>query len=260
MKNIKEKVLTLAIQLRITKIAPNEERKNMRHLTKPMLLILLIAAQTPAYPQEFTTAGDIVEKIKHRFKDMKSYQAEFKIVTVKTLAESKRKKSTTSRGSVYYKKGGLVNFSFTQPRRDVIISNGKKMWIYLHRLNAVGIQTLETKGNLYNANTYEGLVSLFSRYHYYLQSHEQPVTIKGKPYYVLALKERVASGGFTEILLRVDAKSYLISSMEAISPQGTKVSLSFSRIVLDKELPNSLFQFKVEGSTRVIEEPMTNLN
>ena len=231
-----------------------------RRITLTLSIFLLAIAQTSVYPQEFVTAGNVVDKIKNRFKEMKTYQADFKIVTEKTMADSKRKKTTTSRGNVYYKKGGLVNFSFTQPSKDVIISNGKKMWIYINSLNAVGVQTLEGKGNVYNANTYEGLVSLFSRYHYYLQSHDQPVTIKGHPYYILVLKERVASGGFTDILLQVDAKSYLISSMEATSPQGKKVYLTFSKIVLDKELPNSLFQFKVEGSTRVIEEPMTNLN
>lgn len=213
-----------------------------------------LLAAAALFSQDFIHPTDVVKKTKERFKEMETYQAEFQIVT------EQNKKKTYSAGTAYYKKGGMVNFSFQTPRPDMIISNGKKLWVYMSDLRAVGIQDLNASdGAIYNSNSYEGLVTLFSRYHYSFDSPAQPVELSGSKYYVLKLKEKVASGSFTEMQVYIDSETYLIYKMVAQSPMGKTLTLIFKEIVLDEELPNSLFQYTVEGNVRVVENPLTTL-
>ncbi len=218
------------------------------------LLLIALVITTRIFTQEFVHPTDVVKQTKERFKAMETYQAEFQIVT-----EQNNKKSYAA-GTAYYKKGGMVNFTFTTPRADMIISNGKKLWVYMSDLRAVGVQDLDPeKASLYNSNTYEGLITLFSRYHYSFDTPNQPVESSGSMYYVLKLKEKVASGSFTEMQVYIDAQTYLITKIVAQSPMGKTMTLIFKNIELDMELPNSLFQYTVEGNVRVVENPLTTL-
>lgn len=225
---------------------------SLRKILKVFLLFLLFSFSLEA--QKFVHPTDVVKKIKEKFSHLKSYQAEFTILT-----ERKNQRKYTS-GVAYYKKGGLVNFSFTNPAKDVIISNGRKMWIYISRLNAVAIQDLKAGSSgqkPMDAMTESGILTIFNRYHYSFDSVDQPVTINHVPYYVLSLREKVASGSFSEMKLYVNAKTYFITKIEAVGTASKKVTLSLKNIQENPELPNSLFEFKSKDGIRSIENPLT---
>lgn len=223
-----------------------------RHLP---LIILLFLLQTQIAGEDFIHPSDVVKEMKSRFKSMKSYEGSFRI-QIKDGKETRN-----SSGKAYYRSGGRLNFTFSQPYGDLIISDGQKMWVYIARLNAVGVQDLDTtdkKGrNIYETNSYSGLVNLFRRYHYRFDSPEQPRKIKGDRYFVLDLKEKVSSGGYEKITLYVDPEKYLIRELDAESPSGRTVNMQFSSIELNKELPESLFEYKVKNNVRIVENPLT---
>ena len=201
---------------------------------------------------EFIHHSEVVAEVKKKFANIETYKANFKI----EIMEAGKKKGSS--GIIYYKKGGKVNFTFLKPPGDLIISNGRKMWVYIKRLNTVGVQPLDKKKtSLYQSTSYEGLVSLFQRYHYRFNSTEQPQDILGYKHYVLSLDEKVDSGGFHKITLFINANTKLIRKLVALSRSGRKVELELKHIELDKELPNSLFTYRVEGGTRVVENPLT---
>ena len=201
---------------------------------------------------EFIHHSDVVRDVKKKFAKISTYKARFVIRVIDA------QKTRVSSGSVYYKKTGKVNFSFDQPRGDKIISNGKKMWVYVQKLNAVGVQSLDEGDNsVYNSASYPGLIRLFSRYHYRFDKTEQPREVLGGRHYVLSLSEKVDSGGFHHIKLYIDAKKKIIKKMFAASRSGRKVEVEFKRIRLNVELPGGLFSYKVEGNVKVVENPLT---
>lgn len=202
---------------------------------------------------DFIHPSDVVSRMKKVFKEIKTYKAGFRIATKEGT------KTSASAGSCYYKQGGKLNFTFSSPYGDKIISDGKKMWVYIASLRAVGIQNFEKKtGNdITSANSYEGLVSLFRRYHYRFNSANQPVTENGRKYFTLKLKEKTTSGGYQDMLVFVDAQTYLIHKIEAESSTGKVVNLTLSNIELNTSLPESLFSFKVEGNMKVVENALT---
>jgi len=219
------------------------------------VLIFLMTISLDA--QKFVHPTDVVKKIKDNFSKLNSYQAEFTI-----LNERKDQKRYT-KGTSYFKKGGKVNFSFTSPQNDVIISNGKKMWVYIKRLNAVAVQDLKGqdsgKGILTGTFSDAGVITLFNRYHYSFDSVEQPVIINKSRYYKLNLKEKVATGGFSEMKVYVDAETFFITKIEAEAPAGKKVTLTLSNVQYNVELPNSLFQFNIEDNMKVVENALTTV-
>lgn len=207
-----------------------------------------------AQEQQFLHPSDVVTKMKARFKEMQGYQANFVII-------SSDGKKITSKGVVYYKQGGKINFTFSRPSGDKIISDGKRLWVYIASLRAVGIQDLQHQDkdgkSIYQTASYDGLVALFRQYHYSFRSSEQPETIDGEKYYVFQLKEKVASGGFTSMLLYVSPQDYLIHRLKAVSASGREVELQFSSLQVNPDLPNNLFTFEIKGNIRVIENPLT---
>ncbi|MDH5719526.1 MAG: outer membrane lipoprotein carrier protein LolA [Spirochaetia bacterium] len=229
------------------------KRKIAQKIRTVLYIIVFVSATFSAYAEDFLHPNDVVDKMKIHFKKIETYKAEFNI-------KSKEKnKLLVSKGLAYYKKGGYINFTFKNPSGDLIISNGKKMWVYIASLKAVGIQDLDVSSNsknIYNAGSYEGLVNLFRRYHYRFDTPKQPVVKSKKKYFVLLLEEKEKSGGFETMLVYVDAKSYLISSIVASLPSGRQVTLEFDNIELNKEIPGNMFSYKLKPDDKVVENPL----
>lgn len=218
------------------------------------LFLVLITGAGKLQADKFLHPSDVVKEIQKRFKNTKSYSANF------SLNIKENNKSRTSRGKVYFKGGGKLHFDFSNPPGDKIISDGKKMWVYVNRLRAVGVQDLKYKKNgksIYNTTSYEGLVRLFERYHYRFDEVNQPRNEKGKEYFILDLKEKVSSGGYEKLKLYVDPSTYQIEHVSAWSASGRTVELSFSNIDRDDSISDDLFQFKVTDNLKVVENPLT---
>ena len=223
-------------------------RAQLNHI---VLLLVCLIVPSRAF-SDFIHHSDVVRDLKKKFSEISTYKAKF----IMRVVDGNKNKSSS--GIVHYKQAGKVNFSFHKPDGDKIISNGRKMWVYIRRLNAVGVQSLNNdQSNIYNAGNYEGLVRLFRRYHYRFDKAEQPRNVLGGSHYVLALDEKVDSGGFSNITLYVDATKKIIRKMIAISRGGREVALEFKNIELNIELPSSLFTYKIEGNVKVVENPLT---
>ncbi len=225
-------------------------------IRKPMRLvgvIVLLGLYGVSYPQDFFHHSDVVEKVSNKFYSLETYQAKF------TFTKSQKgKKQKKSYGTVYYKQPSLINFTFSKPSEDTIISNGRKMWLYLAKLNAVGIQDLtQNQDSLYSIASRKGILQLFKRYHYRFNTPKQPVTIQGKAYYILHLEEKVNHSSFTTIQVYVDASSFFIRKLVALSSKGYKVELALDRVQENPKISNKYFTYQSNERTIVVENPLT---
>lgn len=224
-----------------------------RHIIAALSVVCFLSIRS-SYSAEFLHPSDVVKEMQQKFKSLKSYSASF------SLDIKENAKSRTSRGKVYYQSGGKLHFAFSSPAGDKIVSDGKKMWVYVERLRAVGVQDLKYKKDgksIYDTNSYEGLVRLFQRYHYRFDDVEQPRDVGGKKYFVLELKEKVSSGGYEKLLLYVSPETYNIEKLSAWSASGRTVDLKFSDITPNDTIPGDYFQFKVTDNMKVVENPLT---
>ncbi|MCB1160796.1 MAG: outer-membrane lipoprotein carrier protein LolA, partial [Leptospiraceae bacterium] len=140
-------------------------------------------------------------------------------------------------------------------------------WIYIKSKNAVGKQdlTIQKKNKagklIFSANSKEGLYRLFRKYHYKFDSTKQPRKGEdGNLYFVLDLEQREKIGGFENILLFVDAKTYLIKKAIASDSRGKTTTLEFSNIALNQELEDGLFKYHISGNSKIVNNPLVSDN
>lgn len=230
-------------------------------MKKPLTncILFLAAVLNPhlhaADGQNFVHPSDVARQMQAKFKSLKTYQADF------SLSIKDSNKSKVSSGLATYGEGGKLNFTFSQPAGDVIVSNGQMLYVYVAKLRAVGKQPLKAKDKegkaLYSAGTSEGLSNLFRRYHYRFDKPEQPREVEGGRYFILDLKEKEITGGYDKITLFVSPESYLIQKMRASSPSGRTVELTFSNIKLNPTVEPKIFQFKEPDNVKIVDNPLT---
>lgn len=214
------------------------------------IFFILCYSESHAYKFDFVTVTDVVNKIKKKFGELDTYDANFSLIT-----EKMGKKNSNS-GNVKYKATDKLLMTFYNPPGQKIVSNGKMMWIYIPTLNVVAEQDLKSDTSLFSSGTKMGLKRLFSKYHYKFDSKTQPEPQKdGTKMYTLLLNQKESRSGYRSIKLWV-SEDYLISRAIGWTSSGKKVEISFSQIRTNVDIPNGVFKFTVPARARVIKNPM----
>ncbi len=201
--------------------------------------------------------AEVAKKVMDKFEAAKTYTAQFSIRT----AEGRSVRNLT--GTLYYQKPGKVRFAFTQPAGNLMVSDGKILWVYIRSINAAGKQDLtlktvdESKRPVFAVVPGPGLSRLFRKYHYRFDGTQQPRTEDGRSVFVLDLEQREKIGGFERMKLHVDPKTFLIVRADADDGQGKQSQIRLSDIRMDVSLDGKLFQFD-PGSARVVDNPLVN--
>ncbi|EMO25702.1 outer membrane lipoprotein carrier protein LolA [Leptospira interrogans serovar Bataviae str. HAI135] len=224
------------------------------------ILFLALESFLLAQPaHNWNSPSEVVKQVKKKFSDLNSYKADFQIQTVSN------KKSKNMKGVCLYKKGGRIRYQFNEPSGDEIVSDGKTLYIYISRLNAVGKQDLtlnksNKSGPIFSNFTDEGLSRIFRKYHYKFDSIEQPQTSSkdGRKYFVLNLEQREKIGGFETMLLYVDAQTYFIQKAVASDGRGKETTIEFSNLEINPDLEDGQFNFHIGGNAKIINNPLVS--
>ena len=215
-----------------------------------IFMLIFFSANTFAYKFEFITVSDVVNETKKKYGSLKSYQANF------TIVSDKGGKKVTQTGTLSFKSSDKLLMEFTSPARQKIVSNGQMMWVYIPSMNVVAEQDLTSESGLFASGSEAGLNRLFSKYHYRFASKEEPETMKdGSKQYTLVLKQKETRGGYKTINLWI-SEDYFIKRAEGLTSSGKKIEITLSNIKTDVDLPNALFKFDIPASARIIKNPM----
>jgi outer membrane lipoprotein carrier protein len=228
------------------------KRKNSFLFVLLIMISILFISDLFAYKIfEFTTVSDVVKKVKKKFSDMESYQADFKIVSEKMGNKSNKN------GRITYKAADKMLIEFINPSGQRIVSDGKRMWIYIPSLNVVAEQDLKSdSASLFSSATGSGLKRLFSKYHYRFASKNQPEKqTDGSMQYTLLLKQRESRSGFRTINLWI-SEDFLIKKAVGESSTGKKIEINFTNIKSNIELSNGIFQFDIPSQAKIIKNPL----
>jgi outer membrane lipoprotein carrier protein len=216
-----------------------------------MILMFMSVHDSHGYKFEFVTVSDIVKKLKLKFAEIDSYQANFMIVS------EKLGRKTQQNGTLKYKSSNKMLIEFYRPSGQRIISNGKMMWIYIPSMNVVAEQDLKSDSeSIFASGTKSGLRRLFSKYHYKFASKDQPESQQdGSKKYTIMLKQKESRSGFRSMKLWV-SENFLITKAFGETSTGKKVEIEFSDIKTDISHPNGIFKFDIPPRARVIKNPM----
>lgn len=225
--------------------------KSLLKFTLLLPLLMLPASELSAYKFDFTTVGDIVKRVKKKFREIETYQADFRITTDKLGRKSQQS------GIVKYKSNDKMAVEFYQPAGQRIVSNGKMMWLYIPSMNVVAEQDISTESGLFSSGSKSGLNRLFSKYHYRFASKDQPETVDGKKMYTMFLKQKESGSGFRTMKLWISEDYFIVRALGETST-GKNVEIAFSNIRTGIDIPNGQFKFDVPSKARVIKNPMVS--
>jgi outer membrane lipoprotein carrier protein len=230
------------------------KRKNFPVFVLLFAVIILFMSELSAYNYkifEFTTVSDVVKKVRKKFSDMESYQADFKIVSEKL--GNKAHKS----GRIIYKATDKMLIEFANPAGQKIVSDGKRLWVYIASMNVVAEQDMKSdSASIFSSATGSGLKRLFTKYHYKFASKNQPEKQSdGSMQYTLFLKQRESRSGFRSIKLWI-SEDFLIKKAVGESSTGKMIEIIFSNIKSNFEVSNGVFQFDIPSQAKIIKNPL----
>jgi outer membrane lipoprotein-sorting protein len=192
---------------------------------------------------EIVSVNDIKQVMSDRFSSVKDYTGDFKWVNGESHYS----------GKIRYKKPDKILLTFDDPQDQKIVSNGSVLYIYVPYLKVVVQQTLgeSTESALLASSSEAGLEKLFDEYafSFYDSSALQPY--KGTLAHHLKLSQKTAKVGFKRMDLWV-SEDGLILQANGVSPNGISVSLIFSNVQLNTELPDYIFDFEVPADAQII--------
>ena len=141
-------------------------------------------------------------------------------------------------GSFKYLAPGKIYVKFSSPRGKVLVSNGKKLWIYDPGSNVCGIQDLARGGS-------GGIYSLVNGYN--------AIVTGGSGGYIIRLRNNDKT--YNEITLKVDSTFFLNKAILK-TKEGNSITFSISNVDLSPNFVKSIFDFSVPANAQSIKNPL----
>ena len=156
-------------------------------------------------------------------------------------------------GTIQYKNPDKILLTFEDPKDQQIVSDGNVLFIYIPYLKVVVQQSLteKTESDILTTNTEEGLSKLFNEYSFSFFDSSTPLPFRNTLAYHLKLTQKTPKVGFKTMDIWISEDGYILQS-NGKSPNGLNVSLIFSNIKLNTELPDYIFEFEVPADAQII--------
>ena len=177
------------------------------------------------------SADDVLQKIQDKFNTINDLSA--------NLTQSVNG-NVNLNGKVYYKRENKLRFEF---KNILIISDGESAWNYNQKDNKVIITDYESEGNK--------IFSLRQIVYEYPEDCEIS-TYEEEGQRVLELIPNDDTFSFNNIKLYL-SKDYLITKALIDDPASGKIELDLSDFQLNKNIPDSFFQFSPPEGSKVID-------
>lgn len=189
------------------------------------------------------TVNDIKQLMSDSFNSVEDYIADIEWINGRA----------SYTGSISYKKANKLLIEFEEPEDQVISTDGTFLYIYIPYLKVVIQQSLgeDTESTLLATTSEAGLTKLFDEYDFTFYESSTPEPFGDTMAYHLRLEQKRPKVGFRQMDMWVSRNGYILQS-NGKSPNGLDVSLSFTNIQINTELPDYIFEFEVPADAQII--------
>jgi len=209
----------------------------MRHALAFLTLVLFAA---PAVAQPATTSlDDVVRGIEGAYGKMTDLKAEF----TQTAFNKSLNQTIPASGTVYLKKGGKLRWEYVEPMPQVVVSDGKTIWLYTPTLNQVNTGPAPEALAGPAGSFLSGLGKLREHFNVRLLNPAQPRDAEGNV--VLDLTPRQPLPTLTRLILSFDPSGWQIRRAVVHDQFENTVTMKFTRLAINSGLDDKLFAFVV---------------
>ena len=200
---------------------------------RPGTLVLLMACAAPAYADSVDTLRDFV-------RDVKTGRSTF---TQTVIAPDGAKKKSSS-GSFEFARPNRFRFAYAKPFEQLIVADGRKVWIYDADLNQVSARKLSnalgaTPAALLAGGSLEIDFDLAA-----MPAKDGLDWVQATP--------KAKDGAFQSVLIGFRGKD--LAAVEIVDSFGQRSLLQFAQLAANVAIANERFVFTVPPGADVIEQ------
>jgi len=180
---------------------------------------------------------EVIRAVESAYGRMTDLKAEFNQTSFNKSLNS----TIPAKGAVYLKKGGKLRWEYTEPTRQEIVSDGKKLWVYTPQLNQVNVgdapEALAGPAGSFLA----GLGKVHEHFTVRFLNPAQPTDADGNV--VLDLTPKQPLPTLSRLILALDPRTWDVRKATIHDQFENTVSMRFTKLAVNSGLSDQLFTF-----------------
>jgi len=201
-----------------------------------LLTLALFAAPAVAQPAT-TSLDDVVRGVEGAYGKMTDLKAEF----TQTAFNKSLNQTIPASGTVYLKKGGKLRWEYAEPTPQVVVSDGKTIWLYTPTLNQVNTGPAPEALAGPAGSFLNGLGKLRQHFNVRLLNPAQPKDAEGNV--VLDLTPKHPLPTLTRLILSFDPGGWQVRKAVVHDQFENTVTMKFTKLAINAGLDDKLFAF-----------------
>ena len=215
----------------------------MTRLAVVVVALFVALGPAPAWGQSL---DEVVAGVEATYSKIQDLRAEF----AQTAHNRSLGQDIKAEGTVYLKKGGKMRWEYRTPAPQLIVSDGKWLWVHTPELNQVN-RGEAPKALAGPAGSFlQGLGRIRNEFSVRFLNPANKLDTAGRP--VLDLTPKAPTPLLTRLVLAVDPKDSIVRQAVLYDQFQNTVTMQFNRVTANPGLPDTLITFTPPPGTAVV--------
>lgn len=211
-----------------------------RQVLLPIFLVLLVLASIPLYAD--TRLDDLVTKLQKKYESLESLKADF----TQTYQSKRFSDRLVEKGIVYFHRGGLMKWQYSEPESKVFVSDGLFFMYYVEEDKQLVKVPVEEDEDQRSPALF--LAGRGSFQHDFRAEWSDPRAGS----HLIKLTPLKPQTDFAYLVVDVDPLTGLILRLLVVDPYDNRTEYTFRQIEENPKLPSNFFAFQPPPGTDVI--------
>ena len=210
-----------------------------------ILFILLILPAGTLFAE--TSEQQALDAIQRQYEKVSTFEADF---TQRSYVKMMNQ-TQSLKGTVKIKKPGKMKWVYGAPDTQILISDGKNLWLYVPEEEQATRVPVES---IYSSNTPALFLAGKGKL---TQSFNVESVSEENKNILVTLVPKNDDQGLARLILHADKKNYQITGSTVYDKLGNKTEIRFSRIRINREIPEEQFQLKTPPGVEILDYTQT---
>ncbi len=194
-----------------------------------------------------TSEQQALDSIQRQYEKVSTFEADF---TQRSYVKMMNQTQSV-KGTVKIKKPGKMKWVYGTPDTQILISDGKNLWLYVPEEEQATRVPVES---IYSSNTPALFLAGKGKL---TQSFNVESVSEENKNILVTLVPKNDDQGLARLILHADKKNYQITGSTVYDKLGNKTEIRFSQIRINREIPEEQFQLKTPPGVEILDYTQT---